>query len=80
VVASYAEVPRDTIHTLSLYNDAIEREIDRDRRDMIERLRPALVAKIVDKAIDHFSDNTLFPRSPKLPSQTASRQHVPLSR
>jgi hypothetical protein len=39
-------IPRDTIHVLSIYNDAIEREIKRDQQDIFERLRPALIAKI----------------------------------
>ena len=46
------KVPRDTIHMLSIYNDAIDREINRDRHDIFERLRPALVAKIVQCALD----------------------------
>jgi len=46
------EVPRDTIHTLSIYNDAIDREIKRDRHDIFERLRPALVAKLSQTALD----------------------------
>jgi hypothetical protein len=39
-------VPRDTIHMLSIYNDAIEREIERDRHDIVARFQPALAAKI----------------------------------
>jgi hypothetical protein len=46
------EVRRDTIHTLSIYNDAIEREIERDRHDILERLRPAIVAKIARNALE----------------------------
>jgi hypothetical protein len=45
------KVPRDTIHMLRIYNDATEREIERDRQDIFERLRPALVAKIIQNAL-----------------------------
>jgi hypothetical protein len=57
------EVPRDTIHMLSIYNDAIEGEIKRDRHDIFERLRPALVIKIAQNASDAASMNPilLFP-------------------
>ena len=46
------EVPRDTIHLLGIYNDATEKEIKRDRQDIFERLRPALVAKIAQNVLD----------------------------
>jgi hypothetical protein len=49
------EIPRDTIHMLSIYNDATEREIKRDRQDIFERLRPALVAKVVRNALNAVS-------------------------
>jgi hypothetical protein len=57
------EVPRDTIHMLSIYNDATEREIKRDRQDIFERLRPALVAKIAQCGLDAISVDPipLFP-------------------
>jgi hypothetical protein len=45
------EIRRDTIHTLSIYNDAIEREIKRDRRDIFDRLRAAIVAKIAQNGL-----------------------------
>jgi hypothetical protein len=53
------EIPRDTIHMLSIYNDATEREIKRDRQDIFERLRPALVAKIVQNALDAVSVDSI---------------------
>jgi hypothetical protein len=55
-------IPRDTIHVLGIYNDAIEREIYRDRQDIFERLRPALIAKI-QNALDAASVDPipLFP-------------------
>jgi hypothetical protein len=53
------EIPRNTIHMLSIYNDATEREIKRDRQDIFERLRPALVAKIVQNALDAISVDPL---------------------
>jgi hypothetical protein len=52
------EVPRDTIHMLSVYNDATEREIKRGRQDIFELLRPALVAKIAQNVLDRIP---LFP-------------------
>jgi hypothetical protein len=57
------EIPRDTIHMLSIYNDATEREIKRDRQDIFKRLRPALVAKIAQNALDAVSVDPipLFP-------------------
>ena len=55
------EVPRDTIHMLSTYNDATEREIERDRQDIFERVRPALVAKIGQNALDDMVPIPLFP-------------------
>jgi hypothetical protein len=51
------KIPRDTIHTLSTYNDAIEREINRARNDIFVLLRPALVAKIAQTAPDAVSTN-----------------------
>jgi len=49
------EIPRVTIHMLSIYNDAIEREIKRDRHEIFERLRSSVVAKITERAIDTVS-------------------------
>jgi hypothetical protein len=46
------EVPRDATHALSIYyRDAIERGSGRDRHDINERLRPALVAKIAQNSL-----------------------------
>ncbi|MGV7217085.1 hypothetical protein [Bradyrhizobium sp. UFLA05-112] len=39
-------IPRETIHALWLYSDAIEREIRLERHLILERLAPALRAKI----------------------------------
>ncbi|MGL3107829.1 hypothetical protein [Bradyrhizobium sp. BR 1432] len=39
-------IPRETIHALWLYSDAIEREIRLERHLILERLAPALCAKI----------------------------------
>jgi hypothetical protein len=55
------EVPRSTIHALSIYNDAIEREIERDRHEIFERLRPALVAKAVQNSSPRDAPLRLFP-------------------
>lgn len=67
------EVPRDTIHTLSIYNDAIGREIQRDRRDILERLQPALIAKIAQATLASVSTEIvpLFPED--LSGQAGSR-------
>lgn len=40
-------IPRATIHQVPLFGDALTREIARDRLAIFDRLRPALVAKIV---------------------------------
>jgi hypothetical protein len=42
----FCEIPRSTIHEVPLFGDAISREIDRDRAEIFDRLRPAVVAKI----------------------------------
>jgi hypothetical protein len=39
-------IPRATIHAVPLFGDAITREIVRDRVEIFDRLRPALIAKI----------------------------------
>jgi hypothetical protein len=58
------KIPRDTIHALSIYNDAIEREIKRDRNDIVEHLRRALVTKIAQAVLDAVSMDpvALFPK------------------
>ena len=40
------KIPRNTIHSIPLFADAITREIDRDRNEIVERLRPILLVKI----------------------------------
>ncbi len=39
-------IPRATVHAIPLFDDAITREIDRDRKEIVDRLRSILVAKI----------------------------------
>jgi hypothetical protein len=40
-------IPRATIHEVPLFRDVLTREIARDRVEIFDRLRPAIVAKIV---------------------------------
>lgn len=39
-------IPRTTIHAIPLFSDAITREIERDRKEIVDRLRSRLVKKI----------------------------------
>jgi hypothetical protein len=39
-------VPRETIHVLRIYSDIIGREIQGERRKIVERLAPFLIAKL----------------------------------
>jgi hypothetical protein len=39
-------VPRETIHKLRLYSDAIGREIQLERQNIVEKLAPFLIAKL----------------------------------
>lgn len=39
-------IPRDTIHALPLYNDAVSWEIDRHKRDVVERVKQVCEGKI----------------------------------
>jgi len=41
------KVPRDTVHVIRLYADALGREIYRDRHQIIEKLAPFLRAKLL---------------------------------
>ena len=43
----FCEIPRFTIHGVPLLSDEISWEISRDRAAIFDRLRPAVVAKIV---------------------------------
>lgn len=56
----FCEIPRSTIHGVPLLSDEISWEISRDRAAIFDRLRPAVVVKIVrsrDKSIRlHSSD------------------------
>jgi hypothetical protein len=54
------KIPRGTVHALSIYNDAIEREIKRDRNDIFQILRPALVAKVAQVALDAVATNPVW--------------------
>jgi hypothetical protein len=38
-------VPRALIHSIPIYNDAVEWEIERNKDDILERLKPILSAK-----------------------------------
>jgi hypothetical protein len=40
------KIPRDTIHCIPRFRDAISREIVRDRNEIVDRLRPILIAKV----------------------------------
>jgi hypothetical protein len=43
-------VPRETIHALRIYSDIIGREIQGERRKIVERLAPFLIAKLSQAA------------------------------
>ena len=40
-------IPRVVIHSISIYNDALEWEIERHKEDIIERLKPVLSNYVV---------------------------------
>ena len=42
----FCEIPRSTIYNVSLFNDGITREIARDRAEIFDLLRSAVIAKI----------------------------------
>lgn len=44
------DIPRETIHSIWLYSDALSREIARDREEIIERIRPSVIAKVAAAA------------------------------
>jgi hypothetical protein len=49
-------VPRETIHGISIYNDAVSWEIERYKSDIFDRLKHALSAKIISAAhLEHGS-------------------------
>jgi hypothetical protein len=52
-------VPRETIHKLGPYSDAIGREINLERQNIVERLAPFLIAKLSQAASDETLE--LFP-------------------
>lgn len=39
-------VPRETVHVLRLYDDAIAREIYQERHQIVQKLTPFLLAKL----------------------------------
>jgi hypothetical protein len=41
------KVPRDTVHVIRLYSDAIEREIFQERHRIVQKLDPFLRAKLL---------------------------------
>jgi hypothetical protein len=43
-------VPRETIHALRMYADAISREIQTERHSIVEKLAPFLIAKLSQAA------------------------------
>jgi hypothetical protein len=45
-------IPRATIHAIPLFDDAITREIDRDRGEIVDRLRMILAAKVAGAESD----------------------------
>ncbi|UTD27972.1 hypothetical protein [Bradyrhizobium sp. WD16] len=40
------KVPRETVHSLRIYSDAIGREIQLERYQIVEKLAPYLLAKL----------------------------------
>ena len=60
----FCEIPRSTIHGVPLLSDEISWEISRDRAAIFDRLRPAVVAKIVrsrDNSIRLYSSDVSAP-------------------
>ena len=45
-------IPRDTIHGISIYRDAIGREIERDKADIFDRIQSHLLRKIQSGKVD----------------------------
>jgi len=45
-------IPRHTIHAISIYNDALTWEIERHKRDILDRLKFSLQKKIDSGEID----------------------------
>lgn len=58
--------PRDTIHAIPFYSDAIEREIRSERLSLLQKLTPALRAKL-----------TVAEQVELLPSDIFDRRSVP---
>ena len=40
------QIPSETIHHIRLYSDVITREIARDKEEIMDRIRPAVIAKV----------------------------------
>jgi hypothetical protein len=41
----YIRIPREMVHSLSIYNDAVSWEIERFKDDIVQRLAPSLLQK-----------------------------------
>lgn len=46
------EIPRDTVHAVPTFSDALTREIARDREEIVERLRHAIARRAALAATD----------------------------
>lgn len=62
-------IPRDTIHAIPFYSDAIEREIRSERHSILQRLTPALRAKLAVAGSSEWVE--------LLPSDIFDRRSVP---
>jgi|UPI0004828572 hypothetical protein len=52
-------IPRETVHVLRLYSDALGREINLERRNIVEKLAPFLMTKLA--RANHGEVVELFP-------------------
>jgi hypothetical protein len=49
----FCAIPRETIHAIPTFNDALTREIARDRSEILDRLRPSILAKLAAADCGH---------------------------
>lgn len=49
----FCAIPRETIHSIPTFNDALTREIARDRSEIVDRLRPSILAKMAGSDGEH---------------------------
>jgi hypothetical protein len=49
-------VPRETIHALRIYSDVIGREIQLERRNIVEKLAPFLIAKLSQAGVGEVAE------------------------